>query len=524
MIEQSLGLLPSTLPYAVSTRAEVGYAPPAPLVHTARFLVEGNGTTLLDASFEVPALLGQRLTLSYVPFEADDEEVVRQYGGLFRTPPYLVEVMPVLKLGGVVLANGTGGVGLGVKLDFRIELGLPGGTDEVRNRVIAGNLTAIGLAAGQVTAEESRQDEAARLLARLAFHYLDRWNRSDEELAALLRVVPIRPSVSTCLVQSAVQVEYAGGDPLYPVRYDWKGLAIDADRRPSAPVGIENDAAERDFLLASSLEGSVLEHRLFEDDLGIASVSTAKALQLAAQQGIEVLDLGPESAESVLPGLPLDEGVKDEIREAAAKGYRIRVPAAPLTVQAWTGTGYLILDPGTGESAWQLQGGHSGGVTAPAVTDIPASSWTSCGASRSRPRPNPGSVASLQKFDTTDFQLGTVDEPLPKPFKVLVTDEAGFPVPGAPVSFSVIGGGGTLVDPATGRASASEITVLSCAGGETDGPCASLKPGEAVAVLRLGRKTGEIPRYTCEEPFTCTCPEVGELRPRAGGLHDAGRA
>ena len=193
---------------------------------------------------------------------------MRQYGGLFRTPPYLVEVMPVLKLGGVVLANGTGGAGLGVKLDFRIELGLPGGADEVENRVIAGNLTAIGLAAGQVTVEEGRQDEAARVLARLAFHYLDRWNRSDEELAALLRVVPVRPSVSTCLVQSAVEVEYAGGDPLYPVRYDWKGLAIDADRRPSAPVGIETDAAERDFLLASSLEGSVLEHRLFEDDLG----------------------------------------------------------------------------------------------------------------------------------------------------------------------------------------------------------------------------------------------------------------
>ena len=35
---------------------------------------------------------------------ADDEEVVRQYGGLFQTPPYLVEVMPVVKLGGVVLA------------------------------------------------------------------------------------------------------------------------------------------------------------------------------------------------------------------------------------------------------------------------------------------------------------------------------------------------------------------------------------------------------------------------------------
>ena len=510
VIGQNLGLLPSTLPYAVVTRAEVSYAPPEPLVHTARLLVDGTGTTLLDVSFAMPALLGRRLTLSYVPFEADDEEVVRQYGGLFQTPPYLVEVMPVLKLGGVVLANGTGGVGLGVKLDFRIELGFPGGTDEVRNRVVAGNLTAIGLAAGQVTVEEGRQDEAARLLARLAFHYLDRWNRSDEELAALLRVVPIRPSVSTCLVQSAVEVEYAGGDPLYPVRYDWKGLAIDADRRPSAPVGIEDDAAERDFLQASSLEGSVLEHRLFEDDLAVASVSTAKALQLAAQQGIEVLELRPDNAESLLAGLPLDAGVRDEIREAAAKGYTVRVPAAPLTVQAWTGTGYLIFDPGTGESAWQLQGGHSGGVTAPAVIDIPANIVDVVWRQSESPAANPGSVASLQKFDTTDFQLGTVDGPLPKPFKVLVTDEAGFPVPGAPVTFSVIGGGGTLVDPATGRASVSEITVLSCSGGEKEPPCASLKPGEAVAILRLGRKTGEIPRYTCEEPYTCTCPEVGE--------------
>ena len=517
IVAQNLGLLPASLPYTVAARAEVGYAPPAPLVHTARFQVAANGTTLLDASFDVPALLGQRLTLSYVPFEADDEEVVRQYGGLFATPPYLVDVKPVLKLGGVVLASGSAGAGLGTKLDLHIELATPGGSDVVENRVIAGNLTAIGLAAGQVTTDESRQDEAARVLARLAFRYLDRWNQSDAELAALLRVVAIRPTVATCLVQSAVAVEYAGGDPLYPVSYEWKGLAIDADRHPSAPVGIENDAAERDFLLASGLEGSVLEHRLFEDELGIASVSTAKALQLAAQQGTAVLDLGPENADSVLPGLPLDEGVKAEIQQAAASGYRIRVPAAPLSLRAWTGTGYLVFDPETGESAWQLQGGHSGGVTVPAVVELPAELVDTVARQSESPAPRPGDVAFIQKFDTTDFQLGTVDTPLPKSFKVLVTDEAGFPAPGAPVTWSVIGGGGTLVDPATGRASASEITVLSCAGGETVEPCRSLKPGEAVATLRLGKRTGEIPFFTCEEPFTCTCP-VGEAcdRERVG--------
>ena len=155
----------------------------------------------------------------------------------------------------------------------------------------------------------------------LAFHYLDRWNRSDEELAALLRVVPIRPSVSTCLVQSAVEVDYAGGDPLYPVRYDWKGLAIDADRRPSAPVGIERDAAERDFLLASGLEGSVLEHRLFEDDLEIASVSTAKALQLARPAGHRGARPRPRRR-GHRPARPpaRRRASKAEIREALAAG------------------------------------------------------------------------------------------------------------------------------------------------------------------------------------------------------------
>jgi RHS repeat-associated protein len=506
VVAQNLGLLPGTLPYTLVARAEVSYEPPEPLVHTARFVLESDGAGLLDATFPTTALLGQRLTLSYVPLEESDEEVVRQYGGLFATPPYLVEVRPVLKLGGLVLASGTGGSGLGVTLDFRIELTTPGGQDAVSNRVLAGNLTAIGLAAGRVTADESEQDEAARVLARLAFHYLDHWNRSDEELAALLRVVPIRPSVSTCLVQSAVEVDYAGGDPLYPVRYDWKGLAIDADRRPSAPAGIEADAAERDFLLASGLEGSVLEHRLFEDDLDIASVSTAKSLQLAGQGGIEVLDLRPENAEALLAGLPLDERVKEEIRAGVASGYHARVPAAPLSLLAWSGVGYLIFDPATGESAWQLQGGHSGGVTAPAVVDLPAHLVDVVRRQSETPSPRPGGVAYLQKFDTTDYQFGTVDTPLAKPFKVLATDENGFPVPGAAVTFSVIGGGGLFVDPTTGRASASEITVPSCVGGEKEGPCASLKPGEAVATLQLGRLTSEIPYYTCESPFTCTCP------------------
>ena len=329
--------------------------------------------------------------------------------------------------------------------------------------------------------------------------------------------MPIRPALSACFVQSAVEVDYAGGDPLYPVRYDWKGLAVDADRRPSAPVGIEDDEAEREFLMASGLEGSVLEHRVLEDDLKVPSLSTARALQLATAQGIGVLDLGPADDATVLDPLPIDDGVKAQVREALEAGKRVRIPAGPVTLLAWSGVGYLILDPATGESGWQLQGGYSGGVTAPAVVALPRELVDKVWRQTETPVEGTGSAAFIQKFDTSDYQFGTVGAALGKPLKVLVTDENGYPVPGALVTFSAIGGGGVLVNPETGRAGGSEVSVYTCRGGEKVGSCHSLNPGEAVAVLQLGEHTNEVPRYVCEDPYTCTCPATGDCDPDAVG-------
>src|SRR5262249_52535872 len=127
---------------------------------------------------------------------------------------------------------------------------------------------------------------------------------------------------------------------------------------------------ERSFLLLSGLQGSILENRIFEENLQIASVSTAKALQLAHVQGIAVLDVTQANVDDVLPGLPLDDGVKAEIREAVGRGLLARVPVADVHYLAWSGVGYLLLDEATGEAAYQLQGGHSGGVTAPAVFEM----------------------------------------------------------------------------------------------------------------------------------------------------------
>jgi len=492
-VAESLGILPPTTPYAAAP-IEVAYRLPDSLLHTVRIVGEASGTTVLDATLPTADLLGRRVTLSYVPATEEDEEVARGYGGILRTPPYLIEVKPILRVGGVSVAAGGAGVGMGVRYTLRIELHAPGGTETVTNRVLAGNLTAIGLAGRSVAQAEEPAGVAAQILSGLASGYFDRWNRSDEELARLLHVVPVRPTVSECMVMSDIEVEYAGGDPSYPLTFEWKGIAVDADLRSSAPVGVGDPESERHFLMLSGLEGSVLEHRTFEDDLQLDSVSTTKALQLAAPQGVALVDVTGDNVDSVLPGLTLDAGVKDEIREAAGRGWLARVPASPLTRLAWTGVGYLLLDEQTGEAAYKLQGGHSGGVTAPAVIDIPRSvvdPLTEQGEDIP-PAPEDAQVAHIQKFVSTDLQEAIVGTALSKPLKVRVSDAEGQLVRAANVTFTVIGGEGVLVDPVD-RTFKGEVVVRSD------------DRGEASVTLRVGTNTSLIPRFTClTERWDCT--------------------
>ena len=155
---------------------------------------------------------------------------------------------------------------------------------------------------------------------------------------------------------SDIQVDYAGGDPLSPLSFQWRGLAVDADHRATAPVGVEGVPEEKSFLLLSGLEGSVLEHRIFEDEVGVVSLSTAKGLALARAQGIEIVEVTEANADAVLATLPFDLAVKEDIRQATARGLLVRVPTAPVCLLTWHGAAYLLFDEETGEAALSASG------------------------------------------------------------------------------------------------------------------------------------------------------------------------
>lgn len=485
---ETLGLLPNSLPYAAQ-RSATHYELPADLRHELRLVARAGEAVLLEASLPTADALGSRLTLTYVPFDADDQAVVERFGGLFQTPPYLVEVQAILNLDGVPIASATAPVGLGVKFAFELRVDGPAVHETVTNTLLGGNVTALGVGAREVAQQEPQMDAAPRLLAGLAFQYLRRWNEADDELARVFRVVPVRPTLSAAYVMSEINVQYAGGDPQYPLTYEWKGVAVDADFRPLAPAAVERREREKSFAEWSGLAGSELESRVLFDAFQVPSLATVGVIQEAHAQALTVHDLDRTNVEDVLPSLPFDDTVKAEVRDAALRGLLVRIPEAAVSSVEWTGVGYILRDEESGAAAYQLQGGHSGAVTIavngfPAaikdVLTLPAQETADCRKLR------PGALRRVSK----DFQTGTVKKELKDDLEVKVVDVRGKDLPKACVTFVVMGGGGKLKAAGVNQEYES-ITVRA--------------DEQAVARVKLvmGEKTSSNPGFICDEGRNC---------------------
>jgi hypothetical protein len=203
---------------------------------------------------------------------------------------------------------------------------------------------------------------AARLLSRLALEYGRRCDAAEEELAGLLGVTVVRPLPSVAFVTNEVRLEEILGVPEALV---WEGVTLDAALRVAEPFdrSAADPAAPRDWMRLAALQGSALEHRLFEDELLVESVSADKGLGLARQAGTEVVTVDAANAGGVLPGLPHPPAVVADIQHWVGRGYRVEVPRAAVVLNAWQGSVWRVEDPASGAAGHFLAGGLAGGAT-----------------------------------------------------------------------------------------------------------------------------------------------------------------
>ncbi len=504
LIPEVMNILPASMQFVQKAITAEYTQIPEELMHKVRFMASRQdtadsieGDNLFDITIDTMKLSNKPIAITYEPETIEDREIINSYGGLDNTPSYLVRLRPVLTVNGERIVVAKDGLPMGAEYELAIELRVAGselaGSEKTTNTMIVGNLTAIGIVAqktvqNQKTVPSSEfkvqsEKTAEDLLFEEAMNYIDRWNQAEDELASLMHVVIARPVPAVAIVGGVIDVTYLLDTPH---GFQWKGIFIDAALRAASSVACcelrvtGSKERQRLFMQLSALQGSILENRIFEEDLKVESISTAKLFQLATrnpQPVTEILTIDKTNIDAILPVLPFDDSIKEDMINAVNQSLELRTPNSELAFEDWTGIGYIKEDPGTGEAGYMLSGMIAGGMTVTApegwedqeLKEILSKPYTK------EHNKDPLSAAKIIKL-SGDRKYGTVGKPLPQPLAVLVIDRQGKPVAGAHVTFRVYMGGGNI----KGQQTYTAATGIS---------------GKAEATLTLGKHTKDNAYY-----------------------------
>jgi hypothetical protein len=488
-LPEILNILPASLQYREAAVTREYSAIPDDLIHKVRVSATDTANKeLFDITLETSKLSNRQVVIAYEPETVEDHEITNSFGGLENTPPFLVRLRPGIKVNGEWIAVGKDGLAMGSDYRLALEFISPQGAEKVTSTHIAGNVSAIGIVAQRATQGGiqgiplSEAEDGEQLLYWEAVRYIERWNEAEEELAALMNLAVSRPTPSVATVGGIIDVTYLLGSPQ---GFEWKGVFVDAGLRTIEAVGsrAEPTGTEIDFMKLSSLQGSVLENRIFEDDFQMVSISAAKVFSLAsaAAPPIEILTVDQSNIGTVLPLLPFDEDIKQDIENAVHQGLAVRIPRSEIAYEDWTGVGYVKEDPATGESGYMLSGMVAGGMTAGGKDKWEKyADWVLVLLDKKKPtNEDPQAAVYIYKMagsDRESFTVGT--ESL---LAVQALDKDLRPVKGAEILFAVKAGGGFF------------INVL---GKETDSIAKYTNAkGIASASFTVGKKTASNPTY-----------------------------
>lgn len=388
--KEELGLLPASLPYQTNTILNEFAAVPENKQEMIEFSIYGAdpfginfGDSTADFVYKANTaeLAGRRITLSWTPATQEDQAVVDQYGQLYQTPAYLVEVIPELRIDGQVVATGQP-VGMAYQQKFTMRfISARGEEDRVDNQLTAGAYYAVGLDLQSVSSATLQQrlerinqasasftelniisDEGVgEMLYTTALAYFAQVDAYQNIIGKHTGVISVRQP-SEAITALDLKVGYLF---MCPVSVSLGGMHIDVDRDIVSPVSLNGEDEDiRNFMLQSGIMSSAMEHSVFEQLFNFRSISAAKVMTLANAWGIPIYTVTYDNVAQVLPLLQVSSRIKSDIQNAVNAGHTVTIPEKEIDYYDWHGTGYIDLDPSSGAAAYMISGYLAGGCTA----------------------------------------------------------------------------------------------------------------------------------------------------------------
>lgn len=357
--------LPNTLPYRMKEVIERFAEIPQGFRHNLRFTIPN----VLDYSTSLPEVSGRRITLSFEGATSDDQTVIDQFGGVFNTPPYLIQVKPVLRINGNRTAEGVP-MNAGIDTSFSITYTqTEGKTDTFDHHIVTGSYNAVGITTGNVRpeflsiaeVEASEEPYISKMLHSLVMKYHDSLSKARQTLNGTMGMKS-KTFFTEALVSSREDRKVIFGG--ISTSFDLAGFMIDAKEMATVSLPVDGKDMEKkqiDFAMMYGYEASYQENRTFEDSMfWVSGLSAVKGLQLLKEMGVSIMELNPPM-DYFNPNLP--QAVVSDINNALNMGWSVIVPEETGGLPA---VPFIKYDPATGSAGYMIAtaaGGYTWNIT-----------------------------------------------------------------------------------------------------------------------------------------------------------------
>ncbi len=375
-----------------------------------RFLQNTSSQTNTPVTFAWASVNNEKVTLSFTPATADDEAALQsllpegEITDISQLPSsisaYLIEVIPELKVNGVVQLTGTP-MKLGEGLDFHTNIKHPGRASEINYtyNIPAGSFVSVNTVAGNVssakltnlqsqltqtqTALESTDPTQAQSLTRediLGDMFYTGTLGYFAQLIGFTQIGALQANTQFYLSAGygtfgyEPKVSYSFG---YPISISAGGVTLDIPLNVVTASNSNNQQEEINYKLQAGIIASALEHatpeQLFNTDPTNPpnAFSAVKGLQLAAAEGQRIYQITQANQATTLPNLNLDAATETEITNAVNAGKEVITHTDLVSVPGYAGAGYIIIDPVSGDGAYKISGGLNGGTSSDVgITDF----------------------------------------------------------------------------------------------------------------------------------------------------------
>ncbi len=373
-------------------------------------LLDQFGFTDFSYQASFPSLANKRVTISYEAETPADQAIIDSYGGTLLNTPPIVDLIPVLRIDGEMVAEGSP-VRMGTQQTRSLTFtDANGSSQNVQNAMAAGDIVALGLAYGRtsaaaidasqtrldnarstlipqtpegipdVTAPENMSEPIIGEMLHLSLQaYFNQLDTYSEMTARGLNARWWRYLSGGIAMQGLVFSYGFGGIPNQTLG---GGMGFDIQQNVVSTFSLDGDARDPIvFLQTSGYFGSALEHSLFEN-VGRGAVSSIRLLSLALERGIPVYRIDSTNRNEILPRLQLSSGTESAIITALNQGKIVTVSEREMVIEDWQGVGYIVMDPATGAAGYLISGGlngnvgtYNGGALWDILTTIGAYAW-----------------------------------------------------------------------------------------------------------------------------------------------------